>query len=412
MESLAELNNLSCQREKHNDSPLVGFCIDENCKEENKFACLDCIFENHPQHKLVKMKELKEFIEKRFKDYEKKAEEEKELNEIYLKNEEILFKKLDQLKKEINKAIEVKIIDFKKDLLKEYYNLKNINNKINFSALKEFQEMFSNNAAPTMKPELVHLSKICNNLLKEANSKEALLETKKGENKKKETDDGNNNSSKDIKKKIEDPNLSKFNEKFDEFIKNQLSSINKYINENFLVSSIDLKIKSNNFEWCYQTYSGYDFFYELSDNKLKGTKISSNGTMTILRAKEELKENYIYNIKFKIGLKNGGDFDVGIGTDKVGDSCWLRTKESLCISNKGIINLDMVMDNITTLKDNDVLDIEIKTGVKERYLKAILNNTLICHLDFELKNVFIMAAIRNIGNFIEVLEYNESENFI
>lgn len=215
-----------------------------------------------------------------------------------------------------------------------------------------------------------------------------------------------------LKKQIEDPNLDKFNEKFDEFIKNQLSSIDKYINENFLILSGALKIKSNNFEWCYKTYSGYDFFYELSDNKLKGTKISSNGTMTILRAKEELKENYIYNIKFKIGLKNGGDFDVGIGTDKVGDSCWLRTKESLCISNKGIINLDMIMDNITTLKDNDVLDIEIKTGVKERYLKAILNNTLICHLDFELKNVFIMAAIRNIGNFIEVLEYNESENFI
>ena len=412
MESLVELNNLSCQREKHNDSPLVGFCIDENCKEENKFACLDCIFENHPQHRLVKMKELKEFIEKRFKDYEKKAEEEKEINEIYIKNEEILFKKLEQLKKEINKAIEVKIIDFKKDLLKEYYNLKNINNKNNFSALKEFEEMFSNNAAPTMKPELVNLSKICNNLIKEANSKEALLETKKAESKDKETDDGNIKPPNSIKKNIGDPNLDKFNEKFDELVKNQLSSINKYINENFLVSTNDLKIKFNNFEWCYQTYSGYDFFYELSDNKLKGTKISSNGTMTILRAKEELKENYIYNIKFKIGLKNGGDLDVGIGTDKVGDSCWLRTKESLCISNKGIINLDMVMDNITTLKDNDVLDIEIKTGVKERYFKAILNNTLICHLDFELKNVFIMAAIRNIGNFIEVLEYNETEIII
>jgi hypothetical protein len=358
------------------------------------------------------MKELKEFIEKRFKDYEKKAEEEKEINEIYIKNEEILFKKLEQLKKEINKAIEVKIIDFKTDLLKEYYNLKNINNKNNFSALKEFEEMFSNNAAPTMKPELVNLSKICNNLIKEANSKEALLETKKAESKDKETDDGNIKPPNSIKKNIGDPNLDKFNEKFDELVKNQLSSINKYINENFLVSTNDLKIKFNNFEWCYQTYSGYDFFYELSDNKLKGTKISSNGTMTILRAKEELKENYIYNIKFKIGLKNGGDLDVGIGTDKVGDSCWLRTKESLCISNKGIINLDMIMDNITTLKDNDVLDIEIKTGVKERYLKAILNNTLICHLDFELKNVFIMAAIRNIGNFIEVLEYNESENFI
>ena len=356
------------------------------------------------------MKELKEFIEKRYEVYENKLKEEKQLNESYKNVEETLNKKLDQLEKEINKIIKVKINDFKVEIKKQLDKLKNSNKKLKFEALKEFKEIFSNNAAPIMKLELVNLSKICNNIYKEANSKEALLETKNGESKEKETDKGNMESSSSIQKKTGDANLDKFNEKLDNFIKNQLSSITKYINGNFLLLSSDLKIQSGNFEWCNKTYSGYDFFYELTNNKLKGTKISSNGTMTILRAKEVLKENYIYNIKFKIGLENGGDFDVGIGTDKVGDSCWLRTKESLCISNKGIINLDMVMDNITTLKNNDILDVEIKTGEKERYFRAILNNKLICHLDFELKNVFIMSAIRNIRNFIEVLDYNENEN--
>ena len=70
------------------------------------------------------------------------------------------------------------------------------------------------------------------------------------------------------------------------------------------------------------------------------------------------------------------------------------------------------MDNVSKLKDNDILDIEMNTKGKVKYFKAIWNNKLICVLDFEFDNAFIMAAMRNIGNYIEVLESKVSDFFI
>ena len=100
--------------------------------------------------------------------------------------------------------------------------------------------------------------------------------------------------------------------------------------------------------------------------------------MTILRAKDQLEDNCLYKIKFKIGLKSGGDFDIGIGTEKVGESCWLRTKESLCISNIGIMNLDINMDNSIKLKDNDIIDLEINTEIGKKTFRGSINKKLVC----------------------------------
>ena len=215
-----------------------------------------------------------------------------------------------------------------------------------------------------------------------------------------------NPGKKNLKKPI---NFINLNKQFENYIKEELSTMNNYINENFLKFPDHIFVfSSSHFEWCEKTYSGYDFFYELEKNKMKGTKVLSNGTMTVLRAKELLEENYKYNIKFKIGLINGGDFDVGIGTEKVGDSCWLRSKESLCLSNIGILNLDINMDNSIRLRDNDIVDFEISTEDNKKYFKASINDKLVCLLDYNLNNVYIMAAMRNNGNSIEVLKYAAS----
>ena len=112
------------------------------------------------------------------------------------------------------------------------------------------------------------------------------------------------------------------------------------------------------------------------------------------------------NIKFKIGLKTKGDFDIGIGTEKTGEKHWLRGKESLCISNEGIMSSGLCMDDSFELKDNDIIDLEISTKEGNKYFKVSLNDKLICLIDFEFKNIYIMAAMRNRGNFIEVIEYN------
>ena len=193
------------------------------------------------------------------------------------------------------------------------------------------------------------------------------------------------------------------NKSVDEFIKNQHNAILAYINQNFLIPKY-------NFEWCQKTYGGYDFFYTLSKNNTKAIKYTSHGTMTVLRAKEPLLDNFLYKLRFKIGLKNPGDYDIGIGTNKTGDSCWLRTKESICLSNTGVMNMDINMDNSIKLKDNDVINLEINTKVGSKYFKGFINNVLVCLIDydFDAKEVFVMAAMRNVGSFIELEEYDIS----
>lgn len=409
MEFSLKLNNLNCQKENHKESEIVGFCVDENCQEQNKFVCLDCLFDIHQKHKLVKLKDLNDIIENRYKNYKKKNEEEKELIEVYKKNEEYQLKKLKKFKNEINKVLEVKIINFMNDLKKIYtdYRKKN-NNENKYSNIKEFENFFTSNAAPTTKPELTKLSEICANLYKEGYIKEEILEKR---NEKRETDKGDSNNPLNVSEnKIEmNSSIDNFNKKLDELIKEQLGLMTKYIEENILVISDNCLSIPYKFEWCSRSYTDDGFLYELTNNNKTGTKILKDRIMTILRAKEEIKNNSIYNIKFKIGLRKEGDFDVGIGTEKEANTCWLRNSESLSISNSGIRNLGLIMDNASKLKDNDILDIEINTKEKEKYFKAFLNNKLICMLDIEFNNPFIMAAIRNTGNYIEVLESKVSD---
>ena len=406
MDGNLHLNTLNCQIQSHNGASIIGFCIDEKCKEKNKFACQNCFFDIHSMHKLVKLNELNNFIQKKYKEYKNSLEDNKRIIEIYKNNEEIQVEKIEQFKNDIIKELEKKTNSFIRELRKFYNDMSNTYNNRSVSNLKEYEEFFTGNAAPIQKPDLNKLSEICCNIYKE---------TDEGETNKEEGETPYNNSSEipcprifKQKKSISKNNfnMENFNKSFDNLLKGQLKDISKYINEKFLNTAEDLFNQQEKFEWCTKTYSGYDFFYELNNNNKKGTKTLSNGTMTILRGKEKLQNNYQYNIKFKIGLKTGGDFDVGIGTERVGDSCWLRTKESLCLSNTGVMNLDINMDNSIRLKDNDIVDLEINTQVGKKYFKGCINDKLICILDYDLEDVYIMAAIRNVSNFIEVLKYD------
>lgn len=400
MDISLELNSLNCQIKDHSNAPIIGFCIDKDCKEANKFFCSECIFDVHSQHRLIKIKELSNLIQVKYKDYKQSLENEKKLIEVYEKNELNQKQKIEQLKKDVFKEIENKINNFLNELKHKYDELNNINAK-DFTNLKEYEDFFMGNAAPIQKPDLSKLSEICLNIYRDTNNKN-IKETPKSDNSRLEK------PVLPVSPKKSNFNLDNFNKAFDSFLKEQLSSTLKYINENFFNTPDNFFTNQQKFQWCESTYSGYDFFYELTHNKTKGTKILSNGTMTVLRAKEKLENNYKYNIKFKVGLKSGGDFDLGIGTEKCGDSCWLRTKESICISNIGIMNLDINMDNSIRLKDNDIIDIEISTENNKKYFKGTINDKLVCVLDFDLNDVYIMAAMRNNSNYIEVLKYEVS----
>ena len=380
MENNNELNNMTCQIKEHSNLKIIGFCIDENCHSINKFACQECFFDNHSGHKLIKIDKLNGIIQNKLKDYKNILEEDKKRAELYDKYEKDGMSTLEKLKQKIFSEIEQKINEYKDKLKKKLQGINNNENKININ-MKHYEEFFVGNAAPIQRPDLTKLSEICSKIYKEKDNKNEGLNY----------NDYNNNR---IRLLFEESSKSTA-----DFLKAEYISINNYIKQRFLVSRFV-------FEWCRKTYGGYDFFYELANDNTKATKKISQGTMTVLRAKEPLYDNNLYRLQFRIGLKNVGDYDVGIGTDKTGESCWLRTKESICISNTGVINLDINMDNSIKLKDKDVINLEINTQIGKKTFKGFINKKLVCMIDFDIQdNVYVMAAMRNVGSFIELESY-------
>ena len=377
MEHNNELNNLTCQIRDHSNLKIIGFCVEENCQKKNKFACQECFFDNHSGHTLIKIEKLSEIIQTKLKDYKNFMEEEKKNNELYAKYENLQTNYLEQLKQKITAEIDDKIKKFKEKSNNKLKGIINNPDKIS-NSIKNYEEFFVGNAAPVQRPDAIKLSEICTSIYKD---KDINIE-------KQELKDSNK-----IKHLYEDSLKT-----LENFIKSQYINISKYINTNFL------EFKST-FSWCKKTYGDYGFFYELANNNTKATKKYSQGTMTVLRSREMLNDNCLYKLRFKIGLKNVGDYDVGIGTDRTGESCWLRTKESICISNNGVINLDINMDNSVKLKDKDIVDLEISTKSGNKYFKGYINNKLICLIDFDIKDIFIMAAMRNVGSYIDLESY-------
>ena len=379
MESNNELNNLTCQINSHSNLKIIGFCIDPNCNSNIKFACQECFFDIHSGHKLMKLEKLNSIIQDKLKDYKTIVEDVKKKKELYDKYEKLQLGHVEELKQKIFGEIEAKINEYKEKIKRKLKGIINNDNKISMN-IKNYEEYFVGNAAPVQRPDLLKLSEICSGIYKEKDSAMAR--------------NNNNERNNRIKQLYEE--TTKSNE---DFLRAQYTSISRYLQQNFLISRYT-------FEWCRKTYGGYDFFYELINNNTKATKKMSQGTMTVLRSKEPLYDNHLYKFKFKIGLKNVGDYDVGIGTDKTGDSCWLRTKESICISNTGVINMDINMDNSIKLKDKDIVDLEINTKNGNKSFKGYINKKLVCLIDFDIKdNIFIMAAMRNVGSFIEVDSY-------
>ena len=269
MEPSLELDSLTCQHSGHSGSLIIGFCIEEKCKEPNKFVCSECIFDIHSQHRLVKIKELNNLIQVKYKDYKKNLDEEKKTIEVYKVSELESIEKLEKLKKDVINEIENKTNKFIQELKNKYNELINFNAK-DFANLKDYEEFFIGNAAPIQNPDHSKLSEICFNIYKEANKSSTHNGT---------TSVGVSNSEKPSKpkeqkgKKEQKNNfvVENFKKEFDYFIKEEFSSIQKYINEKYLNMPNRL-FNSKGFEWCEQTYSGYDFFYELSNNKSKGVK--------------------------------------------------------------------------------------------------------------------------------------------
>ena len=64
------------------------------------------------------------------------------------------------------------------------------------------------------------------------------------------------------------------------------------------------------------------------------------------------------------------------------------------------------MDNSIKLKDKDIVNLEINTQIGKKTFKGYINKKLVCLIDFDIQDeIFIMAAMRNVGSVIELESY-------
>ena len=395
MNTSLEIKGLNCKVQGHDGTSIIGFCIYESCSNENKFVCSECFFDTHFTHKVIKIKELNNLIQIKNNDYKQYFEEEQKILGIYYEHELNLKEKVYKLKRDIINKMEKNVDNFLKDLNMKYNDLINKNTR-NFGSLKEFKIFCKDNVSISAQDlDLNKLTKLCHHIHKEVNE----------EKEKAKKEDGKQKSFKNENNQEINDELEFLKENFDNYLNEQSSSFTNFVNDKFLKMSEYVFNNKRNFEWCNKTYGNLGFYYELSNNNSKAIRVERDGYWTILRSKEKLENNLKYKIKCKIGLSKGGDFDIGIGNDHTGNNCYLRTNGSLCISTSGIINSGKTIESCQ-LKDNNVVDLEICTPkIGNKTFKGSINNKPVCSINFNIDDVYIMAAMNTISNSIEVLEY-------
>lgn len=114
--SSLELKSFQCQIEGHNNSPIIGLCINENCKEKSKFACSECVFEEHSEHKIIRAKEIDNILSKNIELLKEVRKQKDDIMKDYSKLEENMKKEINELKEKATKIICEKINIFFDDL--------------------------------------------------------------------------------------------------------------------------------------------------------------------------------------------------------------------------------------------------------------------------------------------------------
>lgn len=387
-----DLPNLICHIPDHGKSKIVGFCIDDLCNEENKFVCVNCFFDPHSQHKIIKIDKLDKLLISKLTEYRKHKEEIKISKKIYIDKEKEISNKIDTLKNNINKIIDEKISIFKEDLFKKFENMNK--NTTNFENIKNFENFIISNQEPANQNKLTELSTIYSEIYLEYCNE---IDKKNEEEKEITINEIEEKTNKELNNI-----LTNFNKQFENYSTNQLQEISNFLNKNFLTIPNNFMTPLKVFEWCKKTYQGYDFLYEISEKKI--TKNKLQGTMTVARCSNCFEKNYKYIIECKIGFKYGGDLDIGVGNDKAGETCWLRSRNSCGLSTSGIYNKDQIFCNKKCLKDEDKVKMEIIFGDKKKNFKGFINDEEVCNFELDIENVYLMVAIRNQGNFVEIIK--------
>lgn len=389
MDKFVKINflEMSCGNEGHDGSKLVAFCVDKSCTFPNKFVCLDCIFQFHEQHKMIKLKLIQDKLNANLE------------SELLVNDEDAITSKL----RDSEEKIKMEVEKIKTNIL-EIFNNK-VNNfivEVNERILEHHKVVKSETFDPQIltKKEVKHLNKDEMDLLTNfLNSNYAVQVDSLNMS---QVDSLANNN----KHKNPVSELDKFDENFKKYIQEVSKSVTEYLNTKFLVAPCNLLFSDNlYFEWTEKTYGNYGFLYQLTNGKLTATKVQNDGTITILRAKDKLNFNENYYIEFVIDCKKGGDVEVGFGKDSIGPSCWLRSVGAYGFTNQGVYENGKVSKKDIKVEDGDIVGMEIYLKSNQKYCKVLKNMKSVSEFKIDIEEVYPMCAIRKIGNSITVRDF-------
>lgn len=337
---------------EHPNNQIVGVCVDKNCKNINKYMCLDCMFEIHSGHFGLKTNKIEEI----YKEKLNKCLKENELVKNELKKfERNIRDKINNIKNKLNDVLE----NFYKNFMEEVKK----NNPVNYC---DEITLIKNNYPPNNKEQL---NILIEQLLKLYNKSK-------------------NNNKEEIK-----PSSRNF-EHYDLILRDKLNSIENYFNLFMNPESIE------KFEWSTKTYRKYGFYYNLEENNTKVTKNIYGGTMTICQGLNPLEIKNKYKLEYFINYING-DFDIGFGDEKVGPQCWLRVQNGYCISSSGIF---IDGNNVST-------NIKLQDAKKIIFIVDLNNYNSEVYMDdkkvftFQIRPGLIyypMIAIRELNNSVKL----------
>lgn len=369
------LSKETCPIESHNN-PLIGYCIEPQCKNPHRFFCYECLFENHNGHKMVKINKVDDIV-----NAERSKNQSLSDSKIaeFLKQVERTFTEESEKIKEmmaisLKKATGEFLAQLNQDLFEELKSQKNSNNLefLNYKGLKEMDQVES--------------SALNSVIIEGVNN--------------------NNPDPKDINKNFPEVKI--------EPLKLALQGIQKSLEATLFEKFKGFK-PENYFsfdyrhfalEWVQKTYSTYEFYFELSENNKSATKVKSGGTMTIVRSKEPLEIGFLHQIELMINWKSQQDLDVGFANDQVGKLCWLRVPNSYGITSNGIYCSGEKKSDIG-LTDGKKVKFDLNLREKPMKCKIYLDYEMVWEMNIDEKEIYLMAGMRGLKDAVKIVGYKK-----
>jgi hypothetical protein len=425
-----------CKVKEHEKEEIIAYCIDSCCKTINKFVCIQCLCENHSQHKIRRINNILELLNEYI--HNNKILEKNETTKNQLKNIKDNIKiESDLLKEYINKCIDESfenIFNNAKDRINNLYddnisnyidwdnffnnnNLTNLNNYEKISNYINKNVIDSNNFDNIINKDSPYLTKEKNNnnntwdiFIKNFKKYCEILKDNLSENIK--TYQIYNDNDKDIRSaktyKIDysdsDDSFDSFNDKSYDNIQSKLSkcmSIKYFLEENFY------------FQWLEKTYNNNNFMYAFQKRKLNLIKINDDNIMSLCRSANKFNSDEQIRIEFYCDLNKGGLMEIGIGKDNTGYENTLCSNDNICITTEGIYKGKNLI-NFSRILDKDIIIFYLFIRVSDKdssiqqnnyLIKILKNDKIIIELNIDKDDYYIFAGFQKIGNSVQVKDF-------